>query len=271
MKKSKHFALGLLILVHAFSSVNVRVLAGTDGNKGEVIRQARQSYYSLSRIGLLEFQANIQPNWQVALQDQLAANPAAAQEGLKLLNGLHFSVSMNPQGNVKIDHTSDFPAPNEQTAAGFNQIYAGVEKTVSGFFKTWNLFMLDSPFPEVNSEYQVQDLGGQYLLTYKESTAQISTTMTKEFAITEISVSLPHFKSVIKPHFTRTQKGYVLTGYEANYEPATDQGKAELKVQLDYQEVSGLQLPRKLNIDTVNAGTSSQVELLFNDYKVKNR
>lgn len=269
MKKSVRVK--LLVLIYACGLFAPVAFAGNQKDNKEIIRQARQAYYNLSRLGLTGFQSNIQPNWQVALRSQLAANPSGAQEGLRILNGLHFSMSLDPQGNVKVNHTADVAAPNERVAAGFNQIYTGMEQTVTGFFMTWNLFMLQTPFPEVDAGFQLQDLGKQYLLSYKDSAAAVSTTMTKEFVITEIKVSSPAFKSSISPHFIRTPQGYILTGYEGNYEPANGAGKTQIKVQVDYQEVNGLQLPRKLYIDSIYDGTPTQMELLFSDYKINTR
>ena len=272
MNQSMKLRLSLLILICGCGLAAAPAHGKGRGDKHVIIAQARQAYYSLSRFGLIEFQSNIQPNWEVVLKDELAANPSAAQESLRLLNGLHFPIRLDPKGNVKVDHIADFPPPNERVAAGFKQIYGGMEQAVSGFFETWNLFMLNSPFPEVDSEYQLEDLGGQYRLSYQEGAADVVTTMTGDLAITEIKVSATEFKSSIKPHFMKTEKGYVLTAYEGNYQPVTGPGATRLNVQLDYQEVNGLQLPRKLHLDGVYEGRNPfEMELLFSKYQVKTR
>ena len=272
MNQSMKVRLSFLILICSCGLAASPVHATDRGDKQVIIAQARQAYYSLSRFGLIEFQSNIQPNWELVLKDEMVANPSAAQESLRLLNGLHFPIRLDPKGNVKVNHIADFAPPNERVAEGFQRIYGGMEQAVSGFFESWNLFMLNSPFPEVDGEYQLEDLGGQYRLYYKEGAADVVTTMTGDFAITEIKVSTTEFKSSIKPHFISTQKGYVLTGYEANYQPVTGPGATRLSVQLDYQEVNGLQLPRKLHLDGVYEGRNPfEMELLFSKYQVKTR
>lgn len=271
MNQSMKVRLSLLILICACGLAASTAHGTGRGDKQAIIAQARQAYYSLSRFGLIEFQSNIQPNWELVLKSEIAANPSGAQESLRLLNGLHFPMSLDPKGNVKVNHTADFTPPNEKAAEGFKQIYAGLDEAMSGFFATWNPFMLSSPFPEVDSEYQLEDLDGEYRLSYKDGTADVVTTMTGDLAITEIKVSATEFKSSIKPRFMKTQKGYVLTGYEATYQPATGPGVTRLSVQLDYQEVNGLQLPRKLHMDGVYDGNSFEMELLFSKYQVKTR
>src|SRR5436309_1222529 len=69
--------------------------------KRAIIKKARAAYYSLRSHGLDEFEASVQPNWRLVLKDQLAQDPAGAEEGLKLLNGIHFEVSLGRDGTVK--------------------------------------------------------------------------------------------------------------------------------------------------------------------------
>jgi hypothetical protein len=228
-----------------------------------VVRQAIQSYYSLRRLGLLEFKANVQPNWTLIVKGSVA-NP----EAMKMLNGLMFSVSLKPDGSVNVEHESGTPIPAVQEE-NVKQIYAGMDQTLTGFFATWNLFMLTSPFPDVDSEYQLQDWGGQYLLIYKDRNTDVSTTLTKELVITEIRISSSSFKASIKPQLTKKPQGYVLVGYQGSYDPTTGPGKTRLGIQVDYQEVNGLQLPLKLNLDAIYDGSPAQMELQFSRYQLK--
>ncbi len=146
-----------------------------------------------------------------------------------------------------------------------------MEQAVSGFFETWSPFVLTSPFPELESEYQLEDLGKEYRLSYKEGSADVVTTMTKDLVITNLKVTTSTFDSVMKPQFAKSPGGFVLSGYDANYTPTSGPGLTHLIVQIEYQEISGLQLPHKLNMDVVYDGTPSQMELVFSDYQVKRR
>jgi hypothetical protein len=93
--------------------------------------------------------------------------------------------------------------------------------------------------------------------------------MTRELQIKEIKVSANAFKAAVRPQFTKTAKGYILVGYEATYDPTSGPGKTSLNIKLDYQEVSGLQLPHKLSLDAIYDGSPAQVELEFNQYQLK--
>jgi hypothetical protein len=239
-------------------------------DKQKIVKQARASYYSLKDRGLVEFQSSVQPNWRLVLKDQLAADPASAEKALTMLNGIHFLVSLGPDGAVNVTHKTDVAPINKEAAEGFKQIFSGMEQAMSGFFDSWKPFMLTSPFPEVAGDYNLEELNNQYRLSYKDGPADIATTMSKDLVISEIKVDSPEFKSVLKPHFANSAQGLLLTGYEATYQGAGGGAAVELNVQIENQSVSGLQLPHKLNLDGSYQGTPFQMELTFSDYQVKN-
>ncbi len=131
--------------------------AQADKDKKAIVKRARDGYYSLRKLGLVKFEASITPNWVVTLKDQIKSDPSSAQASLKLLNGLHFAMDLGADGNVKVTHHTDVAPASEQMAASFDQIYGGMEQAVSGFFASWSIFMLTSPFPEVESDYKLEE------------------------------------------------------------------------------------------------------------------
>jgi hypothetical protein len=254
-------------------------------NKKELLTKARQASYNLRSRGLLEFQATVNPNWRLVLKDQFASDPAkeetAAEKtarlqnlenALKLLNGIHFTVAMDPAGVVKVTHQTDVAAPNKQAEEGFAQIYSGMEQAMTGFFDTWKPFMLTEPFPEVESAYNLEKTPTGYLLSYKESNnTDVATSLSKDLVITEMKVTTSAFKSVLRPQFTRSPQGLLLTGYDATYDGITDNSHVVLSVQIENQEVIGQQLPSKLNLQGTSEGSPFSMELALGNYQVKNR
>jgi hypothetical protein len=262
----RQHALKLAVFFFCFAALRCNAV-----DRKDVMKRAHDSYYSLRTQGLLGFQSNIKPTWEVTLENELHADPAGAQAGLKLLNGLHFAMTLDESGKVKVDHSSDAPPPNAQAASGFDQIYRGMDQAVSGFFETWSMFMLGSPLPDVDSDYQLEDLGAEYRLSYKDGSANVVTSMSKDLVITEVKVTSPQFVSSIRPEFSRTSEGLVLAGYAGDYRPVSGPGVVKLDVKLDYQDVKGLQLPHRLNLNSVYDGQPSKMELFFSDYQVKTR
>lgn len=269
MKRTRLHLQALILLAACFFAVSATPSHAVD--RKEVITHARESYYSLRGMGLLEFQSSIKPTWEITLADQIRSDPAGAQRGLDLLNGLHFNMTLDDRGKVKVEHRADIAPPNEQAAKGFNQIYSGMDQAVSGFFDTWSLFMLTSPFPEVESEYMLEDLGAEYRLSYKEGSTDVVTRIKKDLIITEITVTSPDFVSSIRPVLSKTGAKYVLQGYDGDYRPVSGSGTVKLNVRLDYQDVKGMQLPHRLTLDSVYDGSPTKMELVFGDYVLKVR
>jgi hypothetical protein len=233
-----------------------------------VVEKARQAYYNLRAAGLDEFRATIKPNWALVLKDQLKADPEKGEAAVKLLNGLHFSMLLDKDGKVTVTHHTDSEPANEQQRQSFDQIYSGIDQAITGFFTTWSMFMLGPSLPPADSEYQLEDLGVQYRISYKDGGSDVITTMGKNMIITEIKVSSKDSISSVRPQLTRSAKGFVLSGYTADYKPTSGQGVVKLDVKIQNQPVNGMQLPTSLVLDSVLDGEPTHMELAFSEHQV---
>ncbi|HET6841689.1 MAG TPA: hypothetical protein VFK06_08370 [Candidatus Angelobacter sp.] len=180
---------------------------------------------------------------------------------------MQFITRLSSDSSVKLTH-NDLTGQSSEMMTALRQIYSGMEQMASGFFDTWKLFMLSPPFPAAASEYQLERVGPRYRLSYKEDSANVVTSMEKDFAIKEMRVSTPEFDSTIRPDFARTARGFVLNGYEADYQSQKPEETTHLKVHMDYQEVAGLQMLKKLNLMGTYGGSSFAIELAFGGCKV---
>jgi hypothetical protein len=271
MKASRSLKLCTLLLVF-MSGLTFSVAQGADiANKKQIIQKARQAYCSLKSRGLIEFKVNVQPNWRLVLKDQIAADPKGAETALQLLNGIHFTLSFSPDGVVSVTHHADVAPPNPESAKGFDQIFAGMEQAMSGFFDTWKPFMFTSPFPEVDSLYHLEDTGTEYVLTYQEGTTGVTTKMSRELIIREMSIDAPNFKSTLKPQFAASPQGLLLTSYDATYSEPGGAAATLLNIRIDYQLASGQPLPSKLTLAGTYENNSFNMELGFINYTVKNK
>lgn len=249
----------------AASGLCLFLLAATGAraaDKKDVVRQAHSAYYSLKGWGLVEFKCNLAPNWEALLQDLKKTDPDSAERAIKTLSQLQFTASMGTTGSAKVTHTTVTPI-NKEMADGLNQIYGGMEQMVSGFFDTWSPFMITSPLPDPDGDYQLEEQGEQWTVSYKEGTADVVTTMGKNFAIRELKVSTPEFLSAIRPQFTRSNQGFLLAGYVADYRGKAPSETTHLEVRISYQVVNGLQLPQVLNLSGSYGGSPFQVEVAF--------
>lgn len=243
--------------------VNAQAVA----NKQQVLGQARNAYYNLKDEGLVEFACSVTPNWEALLADQRKTDPDAADTAIKTLSQLQFSARLGTDGKVKLTH-NELSGQSPEMNKALSQIYGGMEQMASGFFDTWVLFMLDHPFPEVTSEYQLEAPPREYRLSYKDGVASVVTTMGRDFAISNLNVTSPQFESTIQPKFTRIPKGFLFTAYNASYKSNAPDDATQLSVLIGYQEVNGLQLVKQLNLSGTYGGNPFAVELAFSNCKV---
>jgi hypothetical protein len=78
-----------------------------------------------------------------------------------------------------------------------------------------------------------------------------------------VKVTADKFVSTIKPQFASTPKGYLLIGYDADYQGATGDDRTVLQVNIENQKVSSLQIPQKLALKGSYNGSPFAVEVTF--------
>src|SRR6267142_5580777 len=234
-------------------------------DKKQLLSNARQKYYNLKRAGLVELESNIQPNWDVVLGPQ--TNAAT----LKLLNAIHFSIVIDSQSTFNMFHRTDDYAAKQKAAGALNPIYQGMHEAVSRFISTWSIFMLTSPFPDPESECEIEQTTDQIRFSRKEQNNQVTTVTNKNFSVIEITVAGEGFTASLKPVLENTATGYILKGYSGDYRTPSGARDTLLRVSVDYEVINGLQLPRKVYLETVYEKTPAQIEWLFTDYQVKVR
>ena len=246
-----------LFSVALFSAV---MSAQTAGRK-EIVKQARQSYYSLKDQGLAEFQCITVPNWQLLLTEQ-KLDADQVSRAVQLLNKIQFSVSLVAGGEARVTHNEVF-AENEEVAKGLSQIYSGMEQMTTGFFQTWSAFSMSPALPEIGGDYQLEKTGTEYRLSYKDGTADVVTLLDRDFVMSYLKTTTPEFDSTIRPQFKKTAQGLLMTGYSATYTGKSAADTTELQIAIDYQTVDELQLPQKLDLKGASGGSPFHVEVTF--------
>jgi hypothetical protein len=255
-----------VILLASVSSFAIGRVRDAQLEKKQTVLKARDTYYNLRRSGLIEFRSNIQPNWELLL-----AGVDKKASALSLLNGLHFSASIDSESRFRLEHRFDVAPSNQKTADGLARIVKGMDEAVSQFFVTWSLFMLTSPFPVADSEYEVKETAGEYRFLHKEGASDVETITNKDFMVLEIHVTARDFSASLKPALERTKQGFILKGFAASYVAQSGQRTTSVNTRVEYEELNGLQLLHKVKVDTVYDGAPGQMEWLFTDYQVKVR
>jgi hypothetical protein len=269
------------VICCVFSTFRFSYASGADRpDELAIVKQARQAQYSLAAQGLTGFQSGVQINWRLALQDQLAANPAAGEATLKYLNGIHFRVSLGSDGVVQVTHHTVIEPGNQKMAEYCNQISSGMEEGLTAFFHVWQAYMVygvfpNVDFPDVDSDYQLRELNGEYHLSYKSHKpveVAIAITMSKDFVIHQVTAENQTLESVLKPAFTPSRQGFLLTGYDDTRRELSGKDTVRLRTQIDYHQVNGFALPHKVSrCGSYNGEPAGCGEWTFTDYRVTSR
>lgn len=269
MKKPVFISVALFLFACCLA-VPLLSTAQTVANKQSILSQARQSYYNLRTEGLDSFQCTVTPNWDLLLQQQKQQNPQAVDAAIKILNQLHFSLNLAPDSTAKLTH-NELTGQNEAMMAALKQIYGGMEQMTSGFFDTWSLFMVSKPFPEADTKFELQPVGPLYTLHYLETGTDVVTTMSKDFAINQLTVTTPEFHSSIHPTLTKSASGFLLSGYDADYDSGKPAELTHLNVLVEYQLVNGAQMLQKLDLKGSYGGSKFSVLLGFQGCQATNK
>ena len=233
-------------------------------NRQAVLQQAHDAYYNLRNRGVVSFQCNIVPDWVQVFADAAKQNPAGAQNAIQMLQQLHFVVNFGTDGTAKVTH-NDLTGQTQQMKDALSQMYGGMSMMVTSFFQTWSMFMYNNPFPDVNSEYALVDLGPRYRLTYKDGTTDVMTTMGHDFAMDTMTVTTPSDDSSIVPRLTATPEGLVLAGYRSTYKSQNASETTDVSVDIQYVRQQGLETLQKLNIAGTYGGSSFHVAIPFSN------
>ncbi|HJW32597.1 MAG TPA: hypothetical protein VJ505_04445 [Holophagaceae bacterium] len=243
------------------------LVGAQEADQAAWLQKARKAYYSLDRERMSLFKSEMVPNWRTLLAGQ-KMQPQDLTRVVDKLNGIHFTLVLNREGKASISHTT-VEAENEHVAEGLKQIYGGMEQMATGFFQTWTMFMLRPPLPEPSTPFKLEELGGWYVLRYREGEVQIETTLGKDLVISSVKTLAPGFNSSLTPRFVKSPKGLVLVGYQATYRTPTGTDATDLDVGIANQEVGGLTFPGKLDLRGTYNGSSFQVEITFTGSQTK--
>ncbi|SRR5258708_11651433 len=266
MRYCQHFRYLVVFLVLAL--VNAGCAHTQD--KGDFIRTVQGTYYSLPKNGITELQCSVAPDWAAILRQEMKTEVKPDNAGLKLLNGVRFWVSVNETGKAKLTHQVDRYPQSAPNMDDLQKAIGGVEETVDGFWRTASVFLFTSALPKPETAYQLSEHDGGYLLSYRDGEYDIVTTLAKDYAISEIKVSSTTLSSSLKPRFTKTKAGFLLTAYDADYKQGAAD-PAHVSVQITYQGVESFQLPSDLLVQTTSEEAKHNMRLHFADYQIKRR
>jgi hypothetical protein len=205
----------------------------------EIVRKARQAYDSLRNEGLIDFQCQVMPDWD-AVYKAMPQDALGRDQVLPILKKVHFQITSSA-----VSHQPEVSSPNPEVADRLQKTISDVQSILNTFLDEWALFAVSLPLPEVDGDYQMQEVGGKYHLTFKRGANEISTVMNHDFKVEEVTFNSDKVSGTILPILKTGKHGFILTGYNAMY---LGEGNSSMQkdVSIETQDVEGMQLPKEI-------------------------
>jgi hypothetical protein len=230
-----------------------RSLAPASAMKASILKKAAVAYYILQSHGLKSFQCDVQPNWAqiVTDPDQLAA-----------VNQVEFSAVIDDQGGVQV---APFLPSGATIDPSLGQIVGGLQQTISGFFQTWNSFVLSPLIPQPDdTAIGFSSQADGYHFGKQSQNMSVDLVVTKDALLTEMKVVTPSETVVLKPGYIATDNGLLLISTASDL----NNGSQKVDFQLQYQEVHGFEMPVMAAYQVTLPNQVVSIDLSLTDYKI---
>jgi hypothetical protein len=258
------FLCGLSVAGHQAYAATV---ISDPGVKEQIVSQANARYYSLTGKGGEMFQCHLTPDWHEIISGQLNIAPDVEARVIGVLNQIQFTLALAADGKMSLSHT-DAQADNPEQANGLQQIYGGMEQMVSGFFGTWQMLMVTTPFPKQGSDYTLTAEPDAYSIDYRDSDVHTVLKMDKAYVISSVDMVTSAYKSRLEPQFSASPSGLVLTGYHATYDSGAEAEATDLTVHINNQSIGNAVLPGDMHLEGSYGGHAFAVTVRFSDCQV---
>ncbi len=223
-------------------------------DKQDVVKRAEDAYYSLPREGLANFRCTVTPNFDALEADLRKSDPAAADARMKQLAQIHMAVTVGADGNVSVTH-------DDLTDRDLKKIAANTEQMVTGFFQVWSPYVVGTALPAPDGDYQLEDLGSEYRLSFKDGSASAVITLDKDLSVGAFFITRPELNSATWPQFSKTAKGFLPVSFDSDLRLPARGGAMHVVTSITYQEISGFQLPKTIKNKVTNGDNTIQVEV----------
>jgi hypothetical protein len=235
----------------------------------QIVAQARNAYYNLEGAGFAQYRCQFQPDWD-AIFAQLATDELGREKLLPILKQERFYVAVGPEGASSISRQLDIAPPSEAVAERLRTSVSGMDQTVTGFLKTWELFGISSPFPSEDSAYEVEDRDGNYRVTYKEAADDVTVVMNHDLKVTEFILASTALNGDFRITTIPSDKGLLFAAYDADVRQGTAASQ-HVSAKMEYGQFDGWTLLSAVKMATPIPSGTLTVPIAFTNCEVKRK
>jgi hypothetical protein len=225
-----------------------------------LLAKATALYASTARSGLRGFDCSVHPDWEKIKASSRRVAPAAGSDSeIVLLNTVKITLHARLDG----DSTVDWVVPegnslDPASSAMLDRAHRGIEQTLQGALKLWIPLVNGSVAESLGAEdVDVTQNENGYSVRSRDKRHSLTEEFDRKLLLTRSVIADASSMVDIAPAFQSTSQGLLLSSFVAHIQPAgAPREKAqEIRFSVEYQVVSGVQIPAKLGVDVSNVVT----------------
>ncbi len=240
--------------------------AFAQGAGGDVVEQARVTYYNLPAAGLKGFRCGVQVDWNAAL-DSTKTPEAVREQLLPLLEKTSFELIVDASGRPRVSQHFDEAPSTEDAGRRFRALLDEADQMLEGVIQEWSSFLFGPPLPPPTMHYKIEALDDGFRVTAGDEPMIAVETLDRELAIREMIVATQNSTATMHPQLSKGEHGYVPVVIESRVE-AAHAATAEMHVEIAYQKVEGFDLPRMITAQSKPETEIGNVVFRFDGYEL---
>jgi hypothetical protein len=232
-------------------------------DKKAFVQQLRRLYYTPTTAGLRSFSCDARLDWHGVLERAAAGKTIAADDPrVVYLNQVKISFTASLDGKSKIDWVSpDGTFPGDPAA--LDKMKNGMQGMLHGFFQFWAPNINGTMLPGPKDEFSLEPDNGGYRISVNQGQTSVVEMLDQDFKFKEFNVKTPTMVGDFLLTFAQGPSGFQIVGADGNVS-TNGSIPAHVIFRLDYQPVTGFQIPKNVTMEVVNV---VRVDYIFDNCK----
>lgn len=225
-----------------------------------LLAKATARYASTAKSGLHSFDCSVHPDWEtIETSSRKGAPMAGGDSEIALLNKVKITLHARLDGDSTVDWAVLAGKPVDAAASAMlDRAHRGIEQTLTGALKLWVPLINGSVAESLGAEdgYVAQTENG-YSVRSRDKRHSLREEFDRNLLLTRYVIADSGSVVDIAPTFRQTNLGLLLSGFTALVHPAdsTTEKAQEMRIAVEYQVVSGAQIPARLAVEVPNVVT----------------
>jgi hypothetical protein len=225
-----------------------------------LLTKATALYASTAKSGLRGFDCSVHPDWlRIKASSRKSAPAAGSDSDIVLLKAVKITLHARLDGNSTMDWV--IPEGNsldQASGAMLERAHRGIEQTLEGALKLWIPLVNGSVAESLGAEdVDITQNENGYSVRSRDKRHSLAEEFDRKLLLTRYVIAEAGSVVDIAPAFQLTSQGLLLSSFVAHVQPAGAPGEKaqEIHFSVEYQAVSGAQIPEKLAVDVSNVVT----------------